>query len=271
MLHGLEIEAPPSRMAASAIRADAAHLLAYRIPVCRLLSGVFLEEPGIPFLKALRSAESIESLVDAGLRFDADFLEAPVAELAEQLAVEYGTLFTASGGFPPIESVRLTGRLKQEPYFAVADAYRKSGFELGKLRHFVFADQLGVELAYVAELMTRCHDAVEECNDDAFRKHERELKRFWAVHLGKWVRGYARLVQRASEHSLYREMARLLEAFADDEIEILGLRIADEDQARTVVPKSEVQVAFNPEEPVCGACPGGAQSVAARLGESHAA
>ncbi|MFZ5462119.1 MAG: hypothetical protein ACOZB1_00980, partial [Pseudomonadota bacterium] len=85
---------------------------------------------------------------------------------------------------------------------------------------------------------------------------ERETKRFWTLHLGRWVRGYARLVQRAAEHSFYREMARLLEAFAEQEIALLRLRVEDQDLGREVVPKSEVQVAFNPDEPVCNACPG---------------
>lgn len=85
---------------------------------------------------------------------------------------------------------------------------------------------------------------------------EREVKRFWTLHLGKWVRGYARLVARAAEHSLYREMGKLLGAFAEAEIGHLGIRVVDEDQGREVVPKSEVKMLFNPDEPVCNACPG---------------
>jgi TorA maturation chaperone TorD len=180
-------------------------------------------------------------------------------------------MFTASGGFPPIESARLTGRLKQEPYFDVSQTYRRFGFQVGKTRFFVFEDQLGVELAFVAEMLERCLAALDRGDAAEYRKLEREIRRFWSVHLGKWLRGYARLVQRASEHSFYRQMARLLESFASEEIVLLGLRIEDEDQARAVVPKSEIQVAFNPDEPVCGACSSGPQSVLARLEGAHAA
>jgi len=34
----------------------------------------------------------------------------------------------------------------------------------------------------------------------------------------------------------------------------MRLRVDDIDGGREVVPKSEVQVAFNPDEPVCNAC-----------------
>lgn len=270
MLHGLQIESPAPAVALPAATETAREALAYRVPMYRLLSGVFLEEPGAEFVAALRTPDSLAALAEAGLAFDADFLQTDTATLVDQLAVEYATLFTATGGFPPIESVRLTGRLKQDPFFAAADAYHRHGFQVGSHRFMIFDDQLGAELAFVGELLARCRHALDEGDEAGCRKLEREVKRFWTMHLGRWVRGYARLVQHATEHSLYREMARLLEAFAEDEIALLGLRIADEDQARTVVPKSEIQVAFNPDEPVCGACPSGPKSALAQLGEQHA-
>lgn len=270
MLHGLELEAS-HRPAPPAAAADARQTQAWRIPLYRLLSGVFLQEPDAGFLYALRRPESLQALAAAGLAFDADFLATDTATLADRLAVEYASLFATAGGFPPIESVRLTGRLKQEPYFDVAQTYARHGFRVGGARFFVFEDQLGVELAFVAALLERAEAALERQDEAECRRLDKEVKRFWAVHLGKWVRGYARLVQQAAEHSLYREMAKLLEAFADQEIELLRLRIEDEEPGRRVVPKSEVQVAFNPDEPVCGACPSAPQSLLSRLEGSHAA
>ena len=191
-----------------------------------------------------------------GLVFDADLTAAPPAQLEETLACEYTTLFAASGGFPPVESVRLTGRYQQEPHYAVKETYRRAGFELRRGRFFVFEDQLGVELSFVAELLERCAAALGAGDPAECRRQERELKRFWTVHLGKWVRGYARLIERAAEHSFYREMARLLDEFAEAEIAALRLRIDDQDRGKPVVPKSEIKVEFNPDEPVCNACPG---------------
>ena len=258
MLKDLEIESDrqaPVIPVAEVVEADEEDLRA-RADLCRLLSGVFVEEPDREFLGALRSAESLAGLAEAGLHFDADFLETETPLLLHELSVEFTTLFAASGGFPPVESVRLTGRYQQEPYYAVKETYRRAGFALRKGRFFVFEDQLGVELSFVAELLDRCAAALAAGEAAECKRQERELKRFWTVHLGKWVRGYARLIERAAEHSFYREMARLLGGFAEGEIAALRLRIDDQDRSRPVVPNSEIKVEFNPDEPECNACPG---------------
>jgi TorA maturation chaperone TorD len=227
-----------------------------RAQLYRLLGGVFAEEPGAEFLSALRAPEALRELEDAGLAFDADFTGASTDRLVETLAAEYASMFIAAGGFPPVESVRLTGRYYQEPNFAVKQAYREAGFEVGRGRFHVFEDHLAVELMFVAELLEHGASVLERSGVPGYRRIERDIKRFWALHLGRWVRGYAALVQRATEHSFYREMARLLASFAEDEIVRMRLRVDDVDGGREVVPKSEVQVLFNPDEPICNACVG---------------
>lgn len=260
MLRDLEIDDEPTvpSVPASA-ELTAEELLgecAARATAYRLLAGVFAEEPTVTLLEALRSPEALESFTRAGLHFDADFAEPDVARLADTLACEYTTMFAASGGFPPVESVRLTGRYQQAPHFDVKETYRRAGFALQGGRFRAIEDHLGVELLFVAELLDRCMAALRRDDLPAYRTTEREIKRFWTLHLGKWVRGYSRLVMRATEHSLYREMARFLAGFADEEIASMRLRIDDLDRAREVVPKSEVQIAFDPDEPVCNACGG---------------
>lgn len=225
-----------------------------RAEVYRLLSGVFVEEPSREFIAALRTPAALAELAEAGLRFDADFLDAPRDALLEALAIEYTTQFASSGGFPPVESVRLTGRYKQEPNFAAMQTYQRLGFVLSPGRFEVFADQLGVELMFVAELLERGAHALEQGDAMTQRRLEKEVKRFWSQHLGRWVRGYARLIEATAEHSFYREMARFLGGFAAEEIEAMGLRIEDTDQARLEVPKDEIRVEFNPNEPVCNGC-----------------
>jgi TorA maturation chaperone TorD len=225
-----------------------------RAEVYRLLSGVFVEEPHREFVDALRSPVVLAELADAGLRFDDDFLTAPLNVLLEALAIEYTTQFASSGGFPPVESVRLTGRYKQQPNFDTMQTYKRLGFVLSPGRFEVFADQLGIELMFVAELLERGATALEQGDAVTHRRLEKEIKRFWTQHLGRWVRGYSRLIERTAEHSFYREMARFLGGFAAEEIEAMGLRIEDADQARLEVPKDEIRVEFNPNEPVCNGC-----------------
>ena len=241
-----------------------------RASIYRLLAGVFVEEPSPAFLVALRDEPLLSQLAEAGVRFAPDFLATELGELVDTLACEYATLFASSGGFPPVESVRLTGRFKQDPNFKVTQIYRAAGFVVGTGRFAVFADQLGVELLFVAELLERCAAALGADQPAEYRRLEKEIKRFWTQHLGLWVRGYSRLIGRASNQSFYREMAKFLGGFAEEEIAAMGLkRLEDLDMGRVVVPKSEIQVEFNPDEPVCGGCPPASDQPAKAAGGVH--
>jgi putative dimethyl sulfoxide reductase chaperone len=259
MLNELMLDAPKVSRGGTApvvARASAVAELKARAEVYRLLAGAFVEEASPEFLDALRQPEMLRPLADAGLHFDGDFTDVPLDVLEDQLAVEYATLFVASGGVPPVESVRLYGRFKQESEFETMQTYRRLGFVLQPGRHKVFSDQLGIELMFVAELLDRSAVALEGGDDNAARRIEKEIKRFWVQHLGRWVRGYARLIVRLAEHSFYREMARFLGGFAVEELEALELNVEDVDQARLVVPKVDVKVEFDPNEPVCNGCVG---------------
>lgn len=229
-----------------------------RANLYRILSGVFVEEPSTNFLAALREPGLLQALGDAGIAFDADFLVSDLATLSEALACEYATLFASSGGFPPVESVRLTGRFKQDPHFQVLQIYQRMGFAQARGRFEVFPDQLGIELMFVAELLERSAAALESGDRLCFKRLEKEIRRFWTLHLGRWVRGYSGLIERASNHSFYRQMARFLGGFAAEEIAAMGLTHLDDlDQGQLEVPKSEVKLEFDPDEPVCGECPSG--------------
>jgi TorA maturation chaperone TorD len=202
----------------------------------RLLAGAFIEEPGHDYLAALRTPASLEALAELGVTFDNDFIDPSLDELQETLACEYTVLFASSGGFPPVESVRLKGGFQQDPCFAAREFYAKEGFTVSAGRFQVFDDQLGVELQFIAALMDRTVDAMQRGDHKEQRRLEKSIKRFWAQHLGRWVRGYAALVERAAGHSFYREMAALLDAFATFELEQLGLDVSDEDQGKLELP-----------------------------------
>lgn len=241
-----------------------------RASIYRLLAGVFVEEPNQAFISAIRDQTLLGQLAAVDVRFESDFLATDTAELLETLACEYTTLFASSGGFPPVESVRLTGRFRQDPSFKVTRIYRDAGFALSKGRFEVFADQLGVELLFVAELLERCAAALGADQHAEYRRIEKDIKRFWTQHLGLWVRGYSRLIARASNHSFYREMASLLGGFAAEEIAAMNLkRLDDLDMGRAVVPKSEIQIEFNPDEPVCGGCAPAIDRSASGVGSVH--
>ena len=229
-----------------------------RARLYRVLAGVFVEEASNDFLATLRAPEFLAALGNLGVRFDDDFLKPELAELEQTLACEFTTLFASSGGFPAVESVRLTGRFKQDPHFQVMQIYQRLGFEQIKGRFDVFPDQLGIELMFVAELLERAAAVLKDGELTAYKKLDKEIKRFWSLHLGRWVRGYSGLIARASSHSFYRGMATFLSGFAIEEIAAMGLtRLDDLDQGQLEVPKSEIKLEFNPDEPICGECPSG--------------
>ena len=241
-----------------------------RARIYRVLAGVFVEEPSTEFLAAMGDAAWLRALACAGVKFEADFLDTDLHTLAEVLACEYATLFASSGGFPPVESVRLTGRFKQDPHYQVAAIYQRLGFVQAKGRFDVFADQLGMELMFVAEMLARCAQAADNDDVAGYKKLDKEIKRFWSLHLGRWVRGYSGLISRAANHSFYREMARFLHGFATEEITAMGLsRLEDLDQGQLVIPKSEITLEFNPDEPVCGECPAGAAELPKAPGQGR--
>lgn len=227
----------------------------------RLFAGAFVEEPSQAYLEALREPQLLAALNELGAGFEDDFSAPPVAELTETLACEYATLFASPGGCAPVESARLTGRLQQQPFFAVQETYQRYGFEVRGARFTPFADQLGVELQFVAELLSLAGAARAQCDLKTAGALDKEVKRFWVQHLGLWVRGICLLIERASLHSFYRGMARLLRAFAEEELAAMNLRVEDQDGGRAAVPKSEIEVLTNPDEPECNAC--GGQSAAA--------
>ena len=225
-----------------------------RANIYRLLAGTFLEEPTADYLNAIRSPAVTASLREMGVAFGEDFTGESLEKLQDTLACEYAVLFVVAGGCPAVESIRLTGRYQQQPYFEVREFYQKAGFQVSDSRFAVFDDQLGVELTFLAEMLDRAADALALGDQDGYERVTKEIKRFWALHPGKWVRGYASLLVRASEHSFYREMAKLLANFADWEIDLLGLKVDDVDGGKLKVPKAEIEYEFDPDEPVCNAC-----------------
>jgi TorA maturation chaperone TorD len=225
-----------------------------RANIYRLLAGAFLEEPTVEYLTAIRSPEVMASLKDMGVAFDKDFTDAPIAQLQDELACEYAVLFVVAGGCPAVESVRLYGRYQQQAYFEVREIYQKAGFEVTGARFKVFDDQLGVQLAFVAEMLDRAAAKLTAGDQEGYEGINKEIKRFWALHPGKWVRGYSTLLVRATEYSFYREMGKLLGSFAQWELDLLGVKVDDLDGGKLKVPKAEIEYEYNPDEPVCNSC-----------------
>lgn len=231
---------------------------AARANLYRLFAGVFVEEPSGEYLKNLRSPEVLASLTEMGATFDADFLEADIKKLEDDIACEYATMFNVAGGLPPVESVRRQGGYHQDSHFDVKKFYQENGFKVAKGRFVVMEDNLGIELQFAAALLDRAREALERGDTEEENRINKVLKRFWTLHLGRWVRGYSSLVLKATQHSFFREMANLLGDFAEMEVELMKLKVEDEDQGREHHPIPELPDEEG-EGPVCG---GGGPSIA---------
>lgn len=203
----------------------------------RLLAGVFAEEPKEVFLRELRENTCHSALIELGVKFDKDFLTPDFSELVEQLACEYTMLFVAPGGFPPVESVRLQGGYRQSAASRVKEFYTSEGVAVKASGFDIFDDHLAVEMGFVATLLERQANALEHNEEIESKRLEKSIKRFWVQHLGRWVRGFSTLVEQAAEHSFYREMSILLNAFSESELETLKLDIVDGDGGRWRAPK----------------------------------
>lgn len=224
----------------------------------RLLAGVFAEEPRGEFLDALRGEAALAALDALGVHLGPDFARADREQIADILGCEYTMLFVAPGGFPPVESVRLQGGFRQGANSAVRAFYRAEGFAVQGGRFRVFEDHLSVELGFVAALLERQAAALEGGDAKGAQTAEKTIKRFWVQHLGRWVRGFASVVVRAAEQPFYREMGRLLGAFAESELDLLRLSVDDADGGAWRAPKPEAV-----DEPMwCGAKPEGQQGIA---------
>lgn len=225
-----------------------------RANIYRILSGAFLEEPTGEYLEAIRSPEVMATLAALGVEFDQDFTAAPIAQVQEELAQEYAVLFIVTGGCPAVESIRLYGRFQQQSFFEAREIYRQAGFKVSGGRFMVFDDQLGAELLFVAAMLDRAADALAAGEQGEYSAAVKTIKRFWALHLGKWVRGYASLLVRASDYSFYRQIAKLLGNFAEWELGLLGVNVDDVDGGKLKVPLAEIEYESDPNEPVCNAC-----------------
>lgn len=235
---------------------EAAEDCAARAGIYRLLASVFAEEASREFLDALRQPDSMAALAEAGLRFDSDFTTAPLEQLVDDVACEYASLFASPGGAAPVESVRRTGRMQQEPLYEVKADYQRLGYTLQPGRFSTTEDQLGAELGFIAALLERAAAAAQANDEKEFRRLDREIKRFWTMHLGRWARGYAQVVARATEHSFYREMARFLHAFGEDEVLRMKLKVEDADGRPPEEPKHETDGLGSND--TSGGCCGGA-------------
>lgn len=169
--------------------------LRVRANVYRLFGTLFLAEPTDEILEVLRMDETWDIFADlapaAGLTGLRERVQGK-AFPSEAIRLEYHRLFSAPTGFYvfPYESCYSVpeppGPLMGPATIAVVSAYAEAGFEVTP--DFQDApDHLGVEFRFVAELLDRHAQAVEDGDAGAAAKLADLRSRFCREHLSQWV------------------------------------------------------------------------------------
>lgn len=189
------------------------------------LALVFREEPTAAFLRKMRSAQVLDALSSAGVRFDEEFFACPDEELLDDLAVEYTRLFIGPGKhIPPCEGAQREGALWGRTTSEVARLIENCGLRYNPEYHDL-PDNIGVELEFMQEVTRREAEAWER-EDSSEALHCLQIEsEFIGKHLARWVPQFCEKVSHEAESSFYREMAVLTDSFIQFEYKEIRKRL----------------------------------------------
>lgn len=190
-----------------------------------LLSRVFIREADKQFLDILKKGESIEAFREHGFTFLEDLLGRKEAELIDELAVEFSSLFLISPGrlLSPYESVQTSkeGQLGGDAASKTLFFYKKAGFTIPE-GVSLLPDHFAIELEFMGHLCEREAEETRNLKDtEAWLKKKMQAE-FLKTHIGKWYRPFLSNVEAAAEHPFYKEFSSFAKEFLDSEAEYLS-------------------------------------------------
>lgn len=195
---------------------DLAGTAIQRSQLYSFLAEIFRKEPPAELLEKIRSEEMMTVLAENGVHLDASFLETPIEQLTEDLAVEYTWLFLGPGGhIAPFESIQLkdgSGKLQGPETDAVRSYIEAAGFDYSGDFHEM-PDHVSMELEFLGHL-TRLEAEAWERDDAAKAKNCREFQLdFLKKHAGRWIGDFCSRVKKTANSAFYAEIAELTAAF----------------------------------------------------------
>ena len=145
-------------------------------------------------------------------------------EVLSRLKQDYNRLFVGPGHLlaPPWESVYLTEEKLTfgPPTLEVREFMRRHGLEF-KQKNSAPDDHIGLEMEFMAELVHRQYEALEQGQEEQVRWLAEEQLRFLQEHLLKWVDLFTTDVIAHSKNNYYQGMARLAVEFLNWESQLL--------------------------------------------------
>jgi len=196
---------------------------AWRGNVYLLLSRLYTAEVDGGLLSHLSSEEMSGALASLGLDISSMVpgLSDGADKLLEDLAEEYAALFLLPGGDSPYESVRLKGRLCDDPEQKVRGFYRDCGVVLDEDRK-LFADHIGVELGFMGHLAGKEAEAWAAGDEEEAVRWLSLQVEFFTLHPGRWANEFLDDMEKIVRHPFYRMLAVLTRRFLETEREELA-------------------------------------------------
>jgi len=186
----------------------------------RFLGRTFYEAPNQTWLKTL----SVERLFElwpfpannehttAALATLRAFCEQCDPGKLSELTWDFNRLFVGPGQMlaPPWESVHRSkqGLTFQETTIRVRQLYEQYGLRSPAL-HREPDDHIGLELTFLAELLSLAADAAGRGRDSELARYVTAQREFLENHLMKWAPEFLRQIEAAAETDYYRGVARL--------------------------------------------------------------
>jgi len=195
-----------------------------------LLSSLFRDEPTQSVIKALRASPLRDSMEKVGIHLGDEFYSSDLKQLQETLMVEFSTLFLIPGSFAsPYEAVWYpdgSGLLRGPETARVKEYYEGLGFVFDETVPLE-PDHISVEFEFLEHLCEVEAKAWMEGKQDQALDSLRYQNDFLQCHLGRWTPKFLKRVENNAEHSFYREVAKMADAFIQNEMSKLPDRIKE--------------------------------------------
>lgn len=212
---------------------DMAQMATARANMYGILADVFQEEPSEAFLSELKGPEFAGALKALNLSLDEMYENITIAELVEDLSLEFTRLFIGPG--PHIsanESMHVNARFGEpNAYWSQQTVDVKKFMQaVGLTLNESFSgmpDHLSAEFEFMQQLLIK--------EAEAWKAEQHELgsnilkieKRFYDEHLSQWVGNFCDKIHDASRHPFYTRFSEVTKGFIDFEHETLQELIAD--------------------------------------------
>ncbi|MFV1951921.1 MAG: molecular chaperone [Nitrospinota bacterium] len=192
------------------------------------ISGIFKEELKTGQIKEMIDTGVLSLVADIGYDIDLNFfINKPLQQIEEELAVEYTSLFVGPGKhIPPYESIHVSSD-STDRYWGECTVDMKNWVEHYGLqisgRFESIPDHISIELVFMQKVIEHERLAWEKDDTDTAEKCVEVEKAFFNKHIIKWVPGFCEKIIEAARLDLYREIARLTSDFIMDEKDLLQI------------------------------------------------